>query len=243
MSQYNAIAKQYVSMQSHDIWKVINALLCSSMNNVKGQRVLDLACGDGYYSRILKKMGASIVVGVDDSDGMLAIAKAQEKDDPQGIKYLHSTIQDMGEIGEFDSAFAVFLMHYARDESEMLHMCSAVFQNLKPGGRFFAINTDGKKILKFSSESINGAIWYTFEPTRIRDGDPVKVSLKQGGTKIEFEHFIYSRGTYEQVLKAAGFENIICHSMMLPLELAGSNMWREYVEDGPQELFECQRPL
>ena len=122
-------------------------------------------------------------------------------------------------------------------------MCSAVFANLKPGGRFFAINSDGKKLLQFSSQATNSAIWYTFEPTRIKDGDPVKVSLKHGDAKVEFEHFIYCRETYEQVLKAAGFNNIICHPMMLPLELAGSKMWCEYVQDGPQELFECQKPF
>jgi len=243
MSQYNAIATQYVSMNAHDIWKIINALLCSEMNNVKGQQVLDLACGDGFYSRILKRMGASRVVGVDVSEGMLALAETKEKEEPQGIKYLHSTIQNMGKIGEFDSAFAVFLLHYAGDRNEMLQMCSAIFQNLKPGGRFFAINTDGKKLLNFSSEANNSAIWYTFEPTRIKDGDPVKVSLKHGNTKIEFEHYIYSRETYEEVLKAAGFNNVISHSMMLPLELAESEMWRDYVHNGPQELIECQKPL
>ena len=243
MSQYNAIATQYVSMNSHDIWKIINALLCSEMNKVNGQDVLDLACGDGFYSRVLKRMGASKVVGVDISDRMLGLAEAKEKDEPLGIEYLHSTIQNMGEIGKFDSAFAVFLLHYAGDQNEMLEMCSAVFQNLKPGGRFFAINTDGKKLLNVSSEAKNNAIWYTFEPTRVKDGDPVKVSLKHDNVKVEFEHFMYSRDIYEQVLKTAGFNNVISHSMMLPLELAESEMWRDYVHYGPQELIECQKPL
>jgi hypothetical protein len=68
------------------------------------------------------------------------------------------------------------------------------------------------------------------------------VTLKHGNTKVEFEHFIYSRETYEKVLKATGFNNVISHSMMLPLELAERRMWREYVRNGPQELIECQKP-
>jgi hypothetical protein len=53
---------------------------------------------------------------------------------------------------------------------------------------------------------------------------------------------MYSRGTYEQVLETAGFKNIITHPTMLPIELAESKMWREYVQNGPQELVECQKP-
>jgi ubiquinone/menaquinone biosynthesis C-methylase UbiE len=50
-----------------------------------GMRVLDFACGDGYYaSRLARRLGASgIVVGVDQSEGYLhdATADAADADD------------------------------------------------------------------------------------------------------------------------------------------------------------------
>lgn len=39
-------------------------------SNIEGKKVLDLACGDGYYSRYAKDIGANTVVGVDISSGI-----------------------------------------------------------------------------------------------------------------------------------------------------------------------------
>lgn len=51
----------------------------------KGKRVLDVACGEGYGSSLLRRWGASSVVGVDISED--AIANAVEKFGVEGISY------------------------------------------------------------------------------------------------------------------------------------------------------------
>ena len=53
---------------------------------VEGRRVLDIACGEGYGSWLLKKWGASSVVGVDISAEAVATAKQYFSSD--GIQYL-----------------------------------------------------------------------------------------------------------------------------------------------------------
>jgi toxoflavin synthase len=40
--------------------------------------VLDLACGEGFYTRLLRQTGAGRVVGVDLSAGMIALARQEE---------------------------------------------------------------------------------------------------------------------------------------------------------------------
>lgn len=47
----------------------------SVKNFVKGKRVLDIACGEGYGCKLLKSWGAKHVVGVDISADAIAIAK------------------------------------------------------------------------------------------------------------------------------------------------------------------------
>ena len=42
---------------------------------VEGQVILDLACGTGFYSRLLKQLGAGRVIGVDISEAMIAEAR------------------------------------------------------------------------------------------------------------------------------------------------------------------------
>ena len=48
--------------------------------------MVDLACGEGHYTRMLPSLGASKVVGLDRSEGMIALARAQESEHPLGIE-------------------------------------------------------------------------------------------------------------------------------------------------------------
>ncbi|EXJ93512.1 hypothetical protein A1O1_01904 [Capronia coronata CBS 617.96] len=51
-----------------------------------GVTVLDLACGTGYYSRLLLEWGAARVVGVDISEKMVDAAREQSKSRVQGLE-------------------------------------------------------------------------------------------------------------------------------------------------------------
>lgn len=66
----------------------------SAKNYVSGKRVLDVACGEGYGSKLLKDWGAKEVVGVDISGE--AIAKAKETFGTQGgITFLQHTCETL----------------------------------------------------------------------------------------------------------------------------------------------------
>ena len=46
---------------------------------LEGKRVLDLACGFGFYTKLLKQRGAAQVIGVDISPEMVRLARAKEQ--------------------------------------------------------------------------------------------------------------------------------------------------------------------
>src|SRR5687767_8648482 len=48
---------------------------------------LDLGCGEGYCSRMLKRAGAKAVLGIDSSAAMIEAARAQELRDPLGLGF------------------------------------------------------------------------------------------------------------------------------------------------------------
>lgn len=56
------------------------------IGDVKGQLVLDVACGEGYSTRILAGKGAK-VIGIDLSKKLIEYAKSQEEKDGLGIAY------------------------------------------------------------------------------------------------------------------------------------------------------------
>lgn len=60
---------------------------------VAGKRVLDIACGEGYGSKLMKDWGAASVVGVDVSDEALAVANRYFSGD--GITFLNHTAEEL----------------------------------------------------------------------------------------------------------------------------------------------------
>jgi ubiquinone/menaquinone biosynthesis C-methylase UbiE len=63
-----------------------NPAFFSLLGNVRGQHVLDLACGEGCNTRILARKGA-IITGVDLSERLIDLAKAEERKDRLNIDY------------------------------------------------------------------------------------------------------------------------------------------------------------
>ena len=48
------------------------------IGDLKGKKVVDVACGEGHFTRMLRQAGAARVVGVDISERMIELARAQE---------------------------------------------------------------------------------------------------------------------------------------------------------------------
>ena len=108
------------------------------VGELAGQRVLDLACGFGFYTRQLKRRGAVQVVGVDISPEMVRLARAKEQEDPTGVEYRVGDAIHLPLLGPFDLVTAVYLLNYAESKDQMLGMCRSAYDNLVAGGRFVA---------------------------------------------------------------------------------------------------------
>ncbi len=112
-----------------------------TIGQVSGLRVLDLACGAGYSSRLLAKNGAE-AYGVDVSKEMLAVAIEQERLEPLGIDYVQAdaSIPQKYRPEPFDKVVAAFLLHYAPNLQVLEGFLSNISTNLKVGGEFVGIN-------------------------------------------------------------------------------------------------------
>lgn len=104
--------------------------------------VCELGCGTGKMTRLLAESGYDMI-GIDASEEMLSIAKAQESG---GILYL---AQDMREFELYGTVRAVVSicdsMNYLLEEADLLQVFRLVNNYLDPGGIFlFDLNTDYK---------------------------------------------------------------------------------------------------
>ena len=87
-TDYNTIAKEYQLSKLQPWRKHIEAYSFFKLaGNLANKNILDLACGEGFYTRQLKLRGASNVEGVDLSKEMIRLAQEAENKNPLGITY------------------------------------------------------------------------------------------------------------------------------------------------------------
>ena len=91
-----------------------------------GERILDVGCGEGSLTVKIVERGAT-VVGIDSSPELVVAAKAN------GVDAIVLAAEEMNFSGEFDAAFSNATLHWVLEKERA---ASAIFQALKPGGRF-----------------------------------------------------------------------------------------------------------
>jgi len=99
---------------------------------LKGKRVLDAGCGEGYNTRIMARMGAK-VTGVDISAKLIERAQKEERRQPLGIKYIVASFTNLSRFK--DTSFDVVVSTMALGDSPNLAKAiREFFRVLSSGG-------------------------------------------------------------------------------------------------------------
>lgn len=187
-----------------------------TLGSVEGQRVIDLACGDGRVSRVLAHMGARHVVGVDNSATMIERAEEQNRPgNPEAfaneIEYkLVSVTDDAFTLCEpADVATAMYLFHYAESVDELNRMGRFIARNLRPGGRFVAYTINPNYDFRRQPHNMEDLLGF-----RYRIVAPPAYALHVGQFSLPI--WQWSLDEHESALKAAGLTDIRWHPLALP---------------------------
>src|SRR5579871_1830142 len=109
-AEYDRFAAEYKKSKELPFRSAIEVpLFLGMLGNVQGKSVLDLACGEGFYTRIVRRQGAARVVGADLSGEMIALARQQEASDPLGITYHHASAEALPPAEPFDVVTTAYL--------------------------------------------------------------------------------------------------------------------------------------
>ena len=126
--------------------KVILPNLLRVLDIKKGDRVLDLACGQGFFAREVAKAGAQ-VVGADLSPELIAAAKVAGPDATFHIA--PATALTFAKAGEFAAVYCVLSLQNIEDIAQTF---TEVRRVLAPEGRFIMVlNHPCFRVLKNSS--------------------------------------------------------------------------------------------
>lgn len=159
------------------------------LRDIRGKRMLDLGCGDGYYSRLMVEAGAD-VVGVDFSQEFIDLAKKQEQKQPQGIRYFHGDIAKMDFLpsGEIDGAVADFVFVTIPTQEKYIQAVREVHRVLKESGTVLISKGHPAKFNR-PDKSKDYSLTYDKEPSYFDSLTPQHVKLNIEGKPVEWTNY------------------------------------------------------
>ena len=166
----------------------------------RGERILDLGCGDGVLTEVIAASGAD-VLGADLSEELLPAAAAK------GLKVQRADGHALPFKGEFDAVFTNAALHWMRRPKLVI---AGVHRALKPRGRFVG---------EFGGHGNVAAIATAIRAvSALHHGDPAKVA----------PWFFPSVAEYRRLLEQGGFtvKSIALVPRPTPLEI-GMQGWLE----------------
>lgn len=231
---YEAIADAYADSMRLPFRDAIEKhSLLEMLGDVSGARVLDMACGDGYYTRLLKRSGASAATGVDVSAEMIRRAEAEEKRNPLGCAYRESEVAAFRPSEPADIVVAVYSLGYAGTGEELRAFVRACHDALRPGGRFVGLNDNVRHPPPAT------ASWRKYGLERScadppSEGDGVRYTLiNEDGSRFDLQNFYLRRETYEEAFRAAGFREFRWVDVSLDPAERGKPFWDDFMTHPP----------
>jgi toxoflavin synthase len=241
-AKYDTIAQQYKKSKELPFRLYVEAYtFFNLLGDLGGKSVLDLACGEGFYTRQFKQKGAGRVVGVDISDKMIELARQQQASQQLEIEYIVNDVLKLGEIDSFDLVVAAYLLNYAQTKEQLLKMCQSIYANLKPGGRFVTVNNNSEQPpASYPTTEKYGFIKSVDE--LLQEGTPIKYTFQVDGKKFSFDNYYLSRATYEWVFQSVGFKEVRWQKPIVSpdgVRQESQEFWQDFLDYMPIVGIEC----
>ena len=201
--------------------------------DVSGLRVLDMACGEGSYTRKLKEARAGEILGVDISSEMIHQAKAIERKNPIGCMYMIHDVATLPYLGPFDVAVAMYLLNYARSKKELLALCKSAYQQLEDGGRFIGFNDNVSNQLSHY-ETYHQYGFIKQSPPDRQEGDPIQYTFYNlDGTVFRYDNYYFHPDTYGAAFAEAGFVDFQWIDPVLEPSQQNNRYWDHFMSNPP----------
>lgn len=225
-NNYDSIASDYLktSFKPDKQFSMLPTML-KMAGNLTNKTVIDLGCGSGFYTREFAKPGARKVIGIDNSEGQINLAKSVPS---ENTLYINSDIF-LDEIPDGDVIAAPYVLNYAQNTEQLKNLILKIYNALSDGGRFLTIIDipTGKDLRKF------GAVKTLLGPAE--NGTNIQIDL------FDEEKFICSLNaifflpsTLEIILHEAGFKKITWHKPVISpegIEKYDRDYWDGYIDN------------
>jgi SAM-dependent methyltransferase len=244
MAEYDAIGDRYSEAKLAP-WRLhLEAYSLERLaGDLRGARVLDLACGDGFYTRRFMRRGAALALGIDLSAEMVALARDAERDAPLGCRYQIGDAAAAGRLGEFDLVNVAYLLNYARTRDELRRFCETAAINLRPGGRLIGVN-DYTADAGVAAHDYPAHGFRKRGPDAAQEGQPVVWTFDlPAGRSFSITNYDWHPDTYLQALRDSGLREAAWQPLTLSPDAGGfpDGFWAAFLDDPPSAALSAVR--
>jgi tRNA (cmo5U34)-methyltransferase len=203
-----------VVIERKRIMTILERLFAYHFPDRTGLTMLDLGCGDGFATEIIRsRYPDNTFYLLDGSDFMLEKAKQNLTD--QGVIFVKETFQDHWakppETGRYNFIYSVNAIHHL-DFSEKEHLYSRILQELKTGGLF--INSDPVTPASERSEKWQFDLWRDWIREVVKDRnltvEPEMIENVPSEFKKKPENKPSGLVEQLQMLQNIGFHDVDC---------------------------------
>ncbi|TGO61941.1 hypothetical protein BOTNAR_0121g00250 [Botryotinia narcissicola] len=261
-TQYDAIGTNYDLFCVLPIQQINHTAMIEHLGPiVQSKRILELACGTGFYTSKMLHMGASHVTAVDISSAMVAAAQTKipvemkdhitfcTADCAQSSMW--NGVQLRGQEGTFDMVVAAWLLNYAGTREEMRRMLENIYLALKPGGILIALTVNAPIIDHFQpNDPLNpreahlGSV-YDVIGTFEGGYKMLLSSVGMGENDIKFEFYFLREEVYRQAAAEAGMGQLEWNVVLLGeehLQTQGPKFWQPYLDRPRSAICVSRKP-
>ena len=212
------------------------------MPNVRGKVILDVPCGNGYYTRKYFKQNAAKVIASDIVP--LQIEEAKKKDKEAGIPegfaeyYIHDArVPKQLSATLADLCTSIHFFCFAENEDQIRGMVRMLNVNLKPGG-FCVIafcphsNNDDKycKALESTGERL-----VHLDPPSTEELKPRRIHTTSSG--FRFERYLWRHDVVRNILEQEGFSRTEIISYKFDSSLGNPEEIQHYIDDTNRKMI------
>ena len=242
MDAYDAIAEEYRDSKQLPFREHLERYtLFQLLGDLRGTTVLDMACGEGFYTRLLKRAGASEVTGVDISAEMIRLAEDHETQHPHGCSYVQADAAAFQPEGPVDLVVAVYLFNYAGTAEQLGRFCRACHDALRPGGRLVGVN-DNVRNVPTGTASLTKYGLKRSCPNPAAEGDVIRYTITNAdGRPFQFDNFYLAPETYGSAFQQAGFQEFRWVDLRPSPSQSGNPFWDDFLSNPPIAAFTATR--
>jgi toxoflavin synthase len=207
------------------------------LGDLNKKRILEIGCGDGLFSRLLAKRGAT-VVGYDRARQKIAGAQARVGAPGLDATFVVATPHTFFHEGTFDAATSVMVLQYATSPEELAAFFRSASLHLGPGGQFISVVIN-------PSFSAFGQDFVVRRYTRLEGNDMRTEFLDRASGRVEMtlEAHQYTTEEFERAAISGGMKPAAWRKLFATPDAVrqmGASFWRPCHDHQPFALFVTQ---